>query len=346
MLLKLLRLVATCLNVMSLNKEIEAKRLEDFESSDSDEDENICRSPAKSPLKLSSVLKRKRNLSDSDLKSQSESDCSESELEANSSLESDEQIVGSSKSGSKLPTDKDFQFKEPQFRKKQFIFHPFKHVSGVFTPDSAPTSSPVVVTIPEQLAASYGLYLWPSSPVLAWYLWLDQERYKNSRVLELGAGTALPGLLLAKLGCSVTLSDSVTLPHCVKNCKEAVRLNSLEDRVQVVPLSWGLVTSKLLKFRNKLDWVIGSDLFFDPEVFESLIVTVKWLLDNNQGCQFLCTVQERSADWSIETLLKKYRLQCSYEYPDTFLRGTGISTADLTGNHNIFVLKIGKSNNS
>ena len=42
-------------------------------------------------------------------------------------------------------------------------------------------------------------------------------------MLELGAGTALPGLLLAKLGCTVTLSDSVTLPHCVKNCQEAVR---------------------------------------------------------------------------------------------------------------------------
>jgi len=117
----------------------------------------------------------------------------------------------------------------------------------------------------------------------------------------------------------------------------------LEDSVQVVPLSWGLVTSKLLKFRNKLDWVIGSDLFFDPEVFESLIVTVKWLLDNNQGCRFLCTVQERSADWSIETLLKKYRLACCYEYPDSFLKGTGISAGDLTGNHNIFVLKIWKS---
>ena len=272
---------------------IDAKPLVDFESSDSEEDENICRSPAKSPLKLSSVLKRKRNLSDSDLRSQSESECSDTELEANSSLESEEQLVEGSKAGTKLPTDKDFQFKEPQFRKKQFIFHPFKHISGVYTPDSSPNTPPVVVTIPEQLAASYGLYLWPSSPVLAWYLWLDQEKYRNSRVLELGAGTALPGLLLAKLGCSVTLSDSVTLPHCVKNCKEAVRLNSLEDRVQVVPLSWGLVTSKLLQFRNKLDWVIGSDLFFDPEVFEPLIVTIKWLLDNNQGCQFLCTVQVR-----------------------------------------------------
>jgi hypothetical protein len=33
---------------------------------------------------------------------------------------------------------------------------------------------PVDVVIPEQLAASYGLYIWPSAPVLAWYLWLHQ----------------------------------------------------------------------------------------------------------------------------------------------------------------------------
>ena len=60
------------------------------------------------------------------------------------------------------------------------------------------------------------------------------------------------------------------------------------------------------------------------------------------GCQFLCTVQERSADWSIETLLKKYSLKCDTEYPENFLKGTGISPTDLTGDHNIFVLKITK----
>ena len=51
-------------------------------------------------------------------------------------------------------------------------------------------------------------------------------------------------------------------------------------------------------------------------------------------------MQERSADWSIELLLKKYSLQCSYEHPHSFLRGTGIAPSDLTGDHNIFVLKI------
>ena len=34
--------------------------------------------------------------------------------------------------------------------------------------------------------------------------------------------------------------------------------------------SWGLVTSKLLQFMNKLYWVIVSDPFFNPDVFGTL----------------------------------------------------------------------------
>ena len=48
-------------------------------------------------------------------------------------------------------------------------------------------------------AASYGLYIWPCAPVLAWYFWLNQNQFKSKRILELGAGTSLPGILLAKV---------------------------------------------------------------------------------------------------------------------------------------------------
>ena len=66
------------------------------------------------------------------------------------------------------------------------------------------------------------------------YLWLHQsELEKGSRVLELGAGTALPGLLLAKLGHQVTLSDSLVLPHTLDNCREAAKCNDLQEKVQV-----------------------------------------------------------------------------------------------------------------
>ena len=62
-----------------------------------------------------------------------------------------------------------------------------------------------------------------------------------------------------------------------------MELNSLQESVTVLPLSWGLVTSSYFTLVNCLDFVIGSDLFFDPEVFEPLLVTVRWLLDNNPG---------------------------------------------------------------
>lgn len=305
---------------------------EEEDSGGSEEERSICLSPSKSPRKISRVLKRKRTLSE-DLEEASDAENSEESPEDGNPVALKD----------KEPTDEDFQFKEPKFRKKKFIFHPFSRNSeGSLVPD--PSTSPVEVVIPEQLAASYGLYIWPCAPVLAWYLWLHQsELKKGSRVLELGAGTALPGLLLAKLGHQVTLSDSLVLPHTLDNCREAAKCNELQEKVQVIGLSWGITTTSLLKLRGKVDFIIGSDLFFDPSVFEPLIVTVKWLLDNNKGCQFLCSVQERSADWSIELLLKKHKLSCSYEHPSDFLAGTGIQESDLTGDHTIFLLRITQS---
>ena len=167
---------------------------------DSDEDENIvCKSPQKSPVKKqsssSSGLLGKRRLSESGPShSLSESEDVSEDHEDDDEEESD--VVEQSRAGHSKPSE--FQFKEPTFRKKQFIFHPFKQsTDGSLVPDTS--SSPVTVTIPEQLAASYGLYIWPSAPVLAWYLWLNQDKFKNQNILELGAGTALPGILLAKV---------------------------------------------------------------------------------------------------------------------------------------------------
>jgi len=230
----------------------------------------------------------------------------------------------------KEPTDSDFLLKQSSsYSLKEFTF-------------LRPPLPPVTVLLPEQLAASYGLYVWPAAPVLAWYLALH-DFPRGLRVLELGAGTALPGLLLAKLGHSVTLSDNINSPNCLKNCREAVLANHLEGSVSVLPLSWGLVTSDLLKLRGSLDLVIGSDLFFDPSVFSPLLETVSWLLTHNPGAQFITSVQERSADWSIELLLRSHGLSCSYSYPHQFLRGAPVAEKDLVGNHNIFILKISKT---
>ena len=143
---------------------------EEEDSGGSEEERSICLSPSKSPRKISRVLKRKRTPSE-DLE------------EANDAENSEESPEDENSVVLKEPTDEDFQFKEPKFRKKKFIFHPFSRNSeGSLVPD--PSSSAVEVSsllssqyqmdqmqvvIPEQLAASYGLYIWPCAPVLAWY---------------------------------------------------------------------------------------------------------------------------------------------------------------------------------
>ena len=236
-------------------------------------------------------------------------------------------------------------FAKPKLKPKcrKFIFKPFTRLAnGTLTHDD--NKSPVEIIIPEQLAASYGLYIWPCSPVLAWYIWLHQDKFNGKSVLELGSGTALPGLLCAKMGCKkVWLSDDSFQQKTLENCKEAVKINNLESSVDVIGLTWGDYTKSLIQFHDeKLDFIVGSDLFFDPKVFEPLIKTLSYLLSIKTDTEVYITVQERSADWTIEEHLNRWKLCCDYIYPKEFLKGTGIDESDLIGGHTIFILRIFK----
>ncbi|XP_065582825.1 histone-arginine methyltransferase METTL23-like isoform X2 [Artemia franciscana] len=135
----------------------------------------------------------------------------------------------------------------------------------------------LTVTIPEQQKASYGLYTWPCASVLAWYIWCNKEAFVSKTVLEIGAGTCLPGIVAAK--------------------------------VSVIGLTWGLFHSEIFGLKQ-LDFIIGSDCFYDPEVFEKILVTVAYLLEENPTAKFIFSYQERSADWSIRSILLKWGLKC------------------------------------
>lgn len=168
----------------------------------------------------------------------------------------------------------------------------------------------------------------------------------NKRILEIGCGTALPGILATKLGADVILSDCATLPNTIKHIHRCCEVNQLEPGrdIQIIGLTWGLLLQSVSEI-GPVDYIIAADCFYDPTVFEDILVTVSFLLCNNSHqTRFLFTYQERSSDWSIEHLLKKWNLKCHIVSLKQVEQVCPLEIDSLMNGHTIRLLEITKIN--
>ncbi|XP_077979862.1 histone-arginine methyltransferase METTL23-like [Glandiceps talaboti] len=195
------------------------------------------------------------------------------------------------------------------------------------------------VSIPEVLDGQYGMYVWPSAPVLAQYIWYHRNQVIGKNVLELGAGTSLPGIVAAKCGAKVILSDAAQLPQCLQNCKRSCEVNDLQD-VSVEGITWGEFSPNMFTL-PAIDLLLAADCFYDTKDFENVIVSVNFLLKSNPRAKFWCTYQERNSDWSIESLLNKWKLECKHITLSSFeADGDSIADSNLPGNHSIWMMEM------
>ncbi|XP_070836436.1 histone-arginine methyltransferase METTL23 isoform X1 [Chaetodon trifascialis] len=195
------------------------------------------------------------------------------------------------------------------------------------------------VSIPEVLDPQYGMYVWPCAVVLAQYLWTRRQELRHKTVLELGAGVSLPGVVAARCGAQVILSDSAKTPLCLENCRRSCEANGLRD-VVTLGLTWGEVSPDLALL-PELDVILGSDVFYEPQDFEDVLVTVAFLLRKNPRAQFWTTYQERSADWSIEALLHRWELSCVDVQLETFDADKAeLAGSNLPGSHSVLMMII------
>ncbi|NWU77066.1 MET23 protein, partial [Onychorhynchus coronatus] len=214
------------------------------------------------------------------------------------------------------------------------------------------------------LDSQYGLYAWPSAVVLAQYVWAHRRSLPGRRVLEvrprphpdtpagarrpdptsvlwlqIGAGVSLPGVVAARCGAQVTLSDSEELPRCLQSCRRSCLRNRL-PHVPVIGLTWGRVSPELLCLAP-VDIILGSDVFFDPKDFEDILTTIYFLLEKNPHAQFWTTYQVRSADWSIEALLCKWNLRSTHVPLHSFNADKEhLASSSLPGRHTIEMMII------
>ncbi|XP_059509726.1 histone-arginine methyltransferase METTL23-like isoform X2 [Stegostoma tigrinum] len=148
------------------------------------------------------------------------------------------------------------------------------------------------VAVPEVLDPQYGMYVWPCAVVLAQYVWFSRNTVRGRTFLEIGAGAGLPGIVAAKCGASVILSDAAEIPNCLDNCRLSCQINKLED-VPVIGLTWGQISPDLVLL-PQIDVILGSDVFYDTEDFENILTTIFYLIRKNPRALFWTTYQERS----------------------------------------------------
>ena len=100
----------------------------------------------------------------------------------------------------------------------------------------------------------YGVVLWPAAIVLAHEVAGRAEGFRGKRVLELGAGTGLPGIVAASLGARVTQTDRHELAMAV--CRMNGERNGAEGIEHRIAdwTAWDDV--------ERRDWVIGSDVLY------------------------------------------------------------------------------------
>lgn len=180
------------------------------------------------------------------------------------------------------------------------------------------------------------------------FLWIQREKFTGKRILEIGCGTALPGILAAKFGASVVLSDCCSPPNVLNHVNRCCAANELEPGrdIDVIGLNWGLLLKSVFDI-GPLDYIIAADCFYEPSDFENILVTISFLLNaaptDAAPVKFLFTYQERSSDLSIEYLLKKWKLQCSKVSLDCVEKLCPIDLDDLMNQHTIHLLEITKS---
>jgi len=124
----------------------------------------------------------------------------------------------------------------------------------------------------EQLAAfPYGLILWPAASALA--TWLDHDRswLAGRRILEIGSGIGLAGLVAASHGASVVQTD--WQPAVLELAAKAADRNHV-DRIERRIGDWRAWPDDLTGF----DAVIGSDIFYERSVHDNLTALLPRLI--------------------------------------------------------------------
>jgi predicted nicotinamide N-methyase len=122
------------------------------------------------------------------------------------------------------------------------------HTGAVLSPDDEQQYLRELKGLP------YGVALWPSAIALAHEVAARADALRGTRVLELGAGTGLPGIVASSLGARVVQTDrhEMAMSVCRRN-GERNGERAIEHRLA----DWTEWDDE-----GRYEWIIGSDILY------------------------------------------------------------------------------------
>uniref|UniRef100_A0A4W3K1V1 Protein-lysine methyltransferase METTL21B-like n=2 Tax=Callorhinchus milii TaxID=7868 RepID=A0A4W3K1V1_CALMI len=153
--------------------------------------------------------------------------------------------------------------------------------------------------------------VWDAGIVLCHYFEEENLQFHGKRVIELGSGTGIVGILAVLLGGNVTLTDR---PSVLKQMQHNVSVNipsELAARATISPFSWGIDERD---YPSDYDIVLGSDIVYNRSTFPTLLNTLKYL-SNAETVTYLSSEMRkdlRAAQFYLEVLPQHFNCNLVY----------------------------------
>jgi len=162
--------------------------------------------------------------------------------------------------------------------------------------------------------------LWDASVVLSRYLCtLDSSLLAKKRVIELGAGCGLVGIIAAMQGADTVITDMQEYIPLIQQNIDANQQYVVRNNGSAVAttLDWGNLEEIQTKFNPPVDYILGSDIVYALQGFEDLVAAIKCL--SSKDTQILIAYEHRWKDvegYFLE-LVEKYFTVSKIPFEDT-----------------------------
>ncbi|XP_067847068.1 EEF1A lysine methyltransferase 3-like [Heptranchias perlo] len=157
--------------------------------------------------------------------------------------------------------------------------------------------------------------IWEAALVLCQYFEHEKINFSERKVIELGSGTGIVGILAVLLGGDVTMTDQENALNQIEHNVSTNIPSASRHRSKVCALSWG---KDHRKFPTDYDFILGSDIVYTSSTYPALLETLLYLA-NESTIIYLCSKlrkENQSTTFHEEVLPQHFSCQLVHKVED------------------------------